>query len=293
MIIIGFVILMTILTILIPVVFDGDSKKDANASSQNKSLTNAECSSSINCPQVFIESYCQNDSVYKKLHDYSCIDGKCVEKIKEPELFETCSSKYECKNGICEPISVPINSCGFYLNTKGGYFKLERDITGNNLTEHCITIMKDNVTFDCDGHSIRSDSAYSGVYSEDNKYITIKNCDISMSLSGGTGISLYNNIHSRVLDNKLNNQNIGLHLNWETNAIINGNTMKSNNKTGIFIEKNSNSEISDNTACDNNEKDLKIIGSSNIQGVNNEFGVVDLTSDGWPVLDKNYDNCIS
>ena len=87
-----FVGLMTVLTILIPGLFDKDSEQDENNASQSQNL-DVECTSSIDCPQVSIESYCQNNSVYNKLHDYSCIENECVQKIGEPELVETCSEK--------------------------------------------------------------------------------------------------------------------------------------------------------------------------------------------------------
>ena len=286
------VIVMSILTIFIPILFDKDSEQDVNTSSQTQNL-DVECTSSIDCPQVSIESYCQNNSVYNKLHDYSCIENECVQKIGKPELVETCSEKHECKDGVCEPISILINSCGAYLTQKGAYYKLSKDITGNNLTEHCITIMEDNITFDCNGNSITSDSNYSGVYSEENDYITIKNCEIFMSEDRGIGISLYNNNYPSIINNKLNDQYIGLYLNWDTNAIIKDNTMKSNTYYGFKIEKGSSHEISGNTVCDNDEQDIKLIGASNIKGTGNKFGVVDQTSDGWPVLDADYVNCTS
>ena len=292
MIALAVVVVMSILTIFIPILFDKDSEQDANASSQTQNL-DVECTSSIDCPQVSIESYCQNSSVYNKLHDYSCIENECIQKIGNPELIKTCSEKHECKDGVCKPISIPINSCGAYLTQKGGYYKLSKDITGNNLTEHCITIMKDNVTFDCDGNSITSDSNYSGVYSEENEYITIKNCEIFMSEDRGIGISLYNNNYPSIINNKLNNQYIGLYLNWDTSAIIKDNTMKSNTYYGLKIKKGSNHEISGNTVCKNDKQDVKLIGASNLQGTGNKFGSVNQASDGWPVLDTDYVNCTS
>ena len=187
--IIGIVIVIVVV-ILVTKPFDEKGLDKGNASSGNLDV---ECTSSIDCPPVSIESYCQNNSAYNKLRDYSCIKNECIQKIGKPELIETCSEKYECKEGVCEPISILINNCGAYLTQKGGFYKLTEDITNDNLTEHCITIMKDDITFDCDGNSITSDSNYSGVYSEENKYITIKNCEITMSDDRGIGISLYNN----------------------------------------------------------------------------------------------------
>lgn len=285
------VIVMSVLTIFLPILFDKDSE-DVNTSSQTQNL-DVECTSSIDCPQVSVESYCQNNSVYNKLHDYSCIENECVQKIGKPELVETCSEKHECKDGVCEPIAILINSCGAYLTQKGAYYKLAKDITGNNLTEHCITIMKDDITFDCDGNSITSDSNYSGVYSEENKDIIIKNCEIFMSEDRGVGISLYNNNYPSIINNKLNNQYMGLYLNWDTNAIIKDNTIESNTYYGLKIEKGSNHEISSNTICNNDEQDVKLIGASNLQGTGNKFGSVNQASDGWPVLDENYVNCTS
>jgi parallel beta-helix repeat protein len=288
----GIILIVMLALIILVVKFDDiEFEEEEENDSQTQNLTDAECSSSIDCPQVSVQNYCENDSSYSRVQDYSCVDGECIKDIKEPSLVEVCSQDSECKDGVCEPISILISSCGAYLTKEGGYYELSKSISKNNLTEHCITIIKNNITFDCNGNSITSDSNYSGVYSEENKYITIKNCEITMSKDRGIGIHLYNNDYSSIINNKLKSQYRGLYLNWDTNAIINGNTIKSNTNVGILMEKSSNNEVSDNIICSNNVTDVKLIGVSNIQGTGNEFGGTDTSSDGWPVLDEHYTNC--
>jgi len=265
------------------------AKKD-NTTPEDGNLTKPECTSDINCPQVSIEKYCENNSAYQRLKEYSCIKGKCVLQQKESELFAVCSEKYECKNGACIPISSVIKNCGAYLTENNGFYKLENDLDAENLTEACITIKGNNITFDCDGNSITGDSNFSGVYSEENKYLTIKNCEISMGESSGIGIYLYNNEHSSILNNKLNDQHTGLRLNWESDAIIKDNSIKSNS-FGILLEKIGKSEISNNIVCENTIKDLKITSASELHGINNKFENTDKASDGWPVFEEHYTNC--
>jgi len=290
-------IIIIVIVILVAKPFNGKDSDDVNSSSQIQNLIDAECDSNQKCNEDYIESYCEGNDSYKKLHDFSCIKGKCVEEIRNPELFESCSGKtgkYECKKGICEPISVLINSCGFYLNTEGEFYKLTKDIAGIELEEPCITIMKDSITFDCDGYAIESSYAYAGVYSEGNHHVTIKNCDIQMAKDkGGYGIYLYNNLHSSILNNILNNQYMGLYLEWDSNSIIKGNTIKDNNSTGLWIEKGIEFEISDNIVCGNDGKDLRLRNADNIQGTGNKFGNVNPTPSGWPMLDRDYVNCTS
>ena len=119
--------------------------------------------------------------------------------------------------------------------------------------------------------------------------ITIKNCEISVG-ENGTAIYLDNNMNSNIINNKLNNQKIGLYLNWETQAIIKENTINFN-EYGIWIQKSSIKEISGNKACNNDVYDIKIASSNIEDGANNEFEIVEPSSDGWPVLDKNYVTC--
>jgi len=275
--------------------FEKKNSQDINVSDQN--LTDVECTLSINCGQVFIEKYCVGNSSYQKLHDFSCVDKKCVEEVKEAELIEDCTSKtgkYECIEGVCEPIAVPISACDYYLNTEGEFYKLTKNIAGVNLTEPCITILKDDVTFDCDGHTISSENAYAGVSSDGNSGITIKNCKIEMSKGkGGYGIYLYNNVHSNILNNTLNNQYMGLYLEWDSYAVIKGNTIKDNNSTGIWIEKGIDFEISDNYVCGNNHRDLRLRSVNNVQGTGNVFDNINQASSGWPILDTDYVNCTS
>lgn len=134
-------------------------------------------------------------------------------------------------------------------------YVLNQSIINNSLAGNCIIISAPNITFDCQGYSIRSDDEVAGIYS--NKVnTTIKNCYISMSHSSykdyGIGIKLQGADNSHLFNNILNDQFYGLVLYSTSNTrienlITNSNTVgidiviRSNNNSLINVVSNSNS----------------------------------------------------
>lgn len=58
------------------------------------------CTTDSQCGSDFYSNkYCSGDSVYKDRHDFSCVNGSCVENTTK-ELVEEC--EYGCSNGGCE-----------------------------------------------------------------------------------------------------------------------------------------------------------------------------------------------
>jgi len=139
-----------------------------------------------------------------------------------------------------------IYQCGT-INESGTYF-LNQSIIDNDLTTDCIIITASNITLDCDGYSIESDDARTGVYSnQDNT--TIKNCNISMSntSNGGYGIELVNSDYAYIFNNTLNNNYVGLYLlTFSDFAVIENNNVSFNNNIGVSISQSSNNTVRNN-----------------------------------------------
>jgi len=73
--------------------------QDCEFGCDNGECITQECCTDEDCPTDFFGSnYCENDDVYRDLHDFSCVNGLCVENII-PELVEECVDG--CINGEC------------------------------------------------------------------------------------------------------------------------------------------------------------------------------------------------
>jgi len=155
------------------------------------------------------------------------------------------------------PITIYSNDtiafCGEALGIAGKTYYLDQNILDNSLTSDCITITAENVTLDCQGYSISSDDAYSGVYS--NQFnTTIKNCNISMGTSdGGYGIEFTDSAdNSSILHNVLGNQYYGLNFASGSNGpdycVIYNNTANVSCASciGIYLYNSNNNNLTDN-----------------------------------------------
>jgi parallel beta-helix repeat protein len=138
-----------------------------------------------------------------------------------------------------------VTSCGV-LDIEGETYVQTVDIIDNNLTDSCIKITAENIIFDCQNYAIKSDDAYAGVYSNQLS-TTVKNCNISMSSEGGSGIALVDSNNSYIHNNILNNQGRGLVLLRAFNTKIEDNTMNSN-VYGIHLTSASGNNLTNNTA---------------------------------------------
>ena len=117
---------------------------------------------------------------------------------------------------------------------------LTENITGLDRT--CFIIKTDNVTFDCQGHSIsgtgRTRSAR-GFHLNRAKGITIKNCEIS---GFANGINLFYGEHIQ-LENIIANENtVGVNVNRGKGNHIENSTMNKN-KYGIYLYKSSDNTV--------------------------------------------------
>ena len=118
-----------------------------------------------------------------------------------------------------------ISECGELTEPNTEYFLIS-NVVNNDLEEACINITAENVTLDCQGHSIISESSVSGVYS--NKFnSTVKNCNIDMG-SAGFGIGLFDSNYSYVFNNNLSNQGAGIFVEYSYNLAVYNNSIHSN-----------------------------------------------------------------
>jgi hypothetical protein len=85
--------------------------QECNDACRNGTCVEIECSKDSDCPNDYSGSnYCQNNSVLRDFHDFSCKNEICVENISM-QLIEECSDA--CVNGNCEGIQCSKNSdCG-------------------------------------------------------------------------------------------------------------------------------------------------------------------------------------
>lgn len=142
-----------------------------------------------------------------------------------------------------------ISACGT-LSTAGETYTQNESITNNSLTDDCIKITAENITFNGNGFFISSDDNHSGVYS-DQLNTTIKNCNISMSTSvGGYGIDLYNANSSYIFNNTLHNQRIGIRNRNSDYVRIENNTFDVYHTYGVVSDTSSYVNITNNILND-------------------------------------------
>jgi len=126
-------------------------------------------------------------------------------------------------------------------------------------TEHCISIQRDNIVFDCDGHTIQGDGAPDmairvfGTISVDLNNVTVQNCT---TVGFGSGIMLWHTYASKVLSNHTNDSgNEGIGAWYSTNTVIQNNE-STRNWWGVHLATNTGLTMSGNVFCDNNKYDV-------------------------------------
>jgi len=175
-------------------------------------------------------------------------------------------------DGNIDPSIENVTSCRT-LNESNQEYQLTNDL---NASSDCIVITASNITFDCNGYSISSSSAVSGVYFNQNNTI-IKNCNISMGTSsGGYGIELSGGpvsdldnayIYNSTLSNQYNGLRMvgGFAVDYE-NLRVEKVTANSNADSGIYISPTkplNNSVFKDITANSNGNAGIYFASGSN------------------------------
>ncbi|MEM7817789.1 MAG: NosD domain-containing protein, partial [Candidatus Aenigmatarchaeota archaeon] len=177
-------------------------------------------------------------------------------------------------------MSVDISSCAD-LNVSGTVYTLNQSLW--NVSGTCMNVAADNVTLDCQGHTIDGDDSGfdSGIYDYGYSGAVVKNCVITGFYYG---ISFYGANASTLLNNTANSNGYGIYFsNSFGDAIANNtarlnaqdgfnffafsgnitnNTAESNSGYGFYFNAVSDSSIAENKAYSNAEHGIAFYGSS-------------------------------
>ena len=168
---------------------------------------------------------------------------------------------------------LPYNSNGNIIN--GGDFAplvpslcgstTIQDITLNSDILSCpgngIIIGDDDITLDCQGHTITGSGTGSGILAQNRQNITIKNCIVQNFFYG---IELDSTNQSLLLNNTADNNNDGFRLSGSSNSnIFTDNTANNNNAYGFFLLQSSNNNTFTNNTAENNERGFFLYFSPN------------------------------
>ena len=174
-------------------------------------------------------------------------------------------------------LSVEIWDCGGLVAS--GVYTLTRDIVDSS-SNICMKISANDVTLDCQGHTIGGKGNGYGIYTSKNN-IVIKNCTIT---NWDYGISYYytgaygkieNNIiksnnrgiyiaevnSNNITNNVIESNDYGIMLFSTNNYIIKNNEIKSNSKGIYFDSKSNRGNIYNNLFSNDNNVVLHIIES--------------------------------
>ncbi len=154
----------------------------------------------------------------------------------EPSVCEIISSEYECLE-LTDPNSV------------------------NVLSENadCVKVMAENVTLDCDGFTISNNGSFDGVYSRNNNYTVIKNCEI---INAYHGINLQSSKNNELVNVIVKSSEKGVYLHYVNDSYLKG-VNASNNFEGIDLLYSNNNYLEDMNSQDNDRWGIYLHTSSN------------------------------
>ncbi|MEK6535873.1 MAG: LamG-like jellyroll fold domain-containing protein, partial [Actinomycetota bacterium] len=175
----------------------------------------------------------------------------------------TRADKYEDGTPVASN-NVTIRGCGDTISTAGETYTLTTNISA---TGTCLTIGADNVTVNCNGHSLIGDCSGStdyGVTTVGRNNVTVRNCMITCF---GDGVHFEQTNTSLIRNNTIhgNERGIGILFN-STNNTISGNAIyNSTSSEGILIsgELSDYNNISYNRVYNNTENQIDISGGRN------------------------------
>jgi len=150
-------------------------------------------------------------------------------------------------SNITVNVSAPAGLQCSTLDLPGHVYTMSDDVSSGDT---CFTIAADNVTLDCNGHSITgSGSDGYGIYNNHNN-VTVENCNITRFYNGidFEGGANYSTIENNTVNS---NSNIGIYLASSSDNIIFNNTVTSNTY-GIRLDYISNSNIVSNNNASSN-----------------------------------------
>ncbi|NOQ55510.1 MAG: hypothetical protein GQ477_01750 [Nanohaloarchaea archaeon] len=150
-----------------------------------------------------------------------------------------------------DPSSIYISTCS-NLNTTGATYYLTQNIS-NSTAINCMNISANNVTLDCQGHTIDGNSTIytRGVYiyreSATNTNTTIKNCIIT---DWYRGVYLINAKNNTMTNNTANDNTYGFCMDSGSDNTLTNNTASSGHY-GFYLQSSSNNTLTSNTAKTN------------------------------------------
>lgn len=168
------------------------------------------------------------------------------------------------------PITASAGTCGGAVPCNCGDTLVESQTMWYDLNDcsGCgLIIGADSLTLDGNGHLIDGDSLGSseyGIYLDNKKRVTIKNCNVQQFSYAGIYLCNYSN-NNTLLDNTANNKNgrgIYLFNNSNGNVLIN-NTANHNRVHGIQLEHSSNNILTNNIANENNQFGIELYDTAN------------------------------
>jgi len=171
------------------------------------------------------------------------------------------------------------------LDSQNTIYNLVKNIVDNTLTDNCINITAENITIDCQGHSITSEDNFTGVYSNQVN-ATIRNCNVDMG-SGGTGVFVQNTNNVKIENSNFGGNYYGVRFYNLSNGSIINLTTNNNGYRGISLEYVNNSIFKNITSNSNSNSGFYVYKSSN-----NSFENIKANGDnnGIYILESSYNN---
>jgi parallel beta-helix repeat protein len=177
------------------------------------------------------------------------------------------------------------DDCSQKLNGSYKEIRLVADIIDHNGT--CIVFGANNVTFDCQGHTIDGNGASYGIYLNSKSENTVRNC-IVKEFEYGIFVYYSSNNNEIVSNNAYNNQ-LGIYLSSSFGNMLNDNTLL-NNSIGIYLDMYSHDNIiNNNNASSNVNGGISLISSYSNTVSNNVFWSDYVGINMW----SSYNNSIS
>ncbi|MCJ7738421.1 MAG: right-handed parallel beta-helix repeat-containing protein, partial [Anaerolineae bacterium] len=172
-------------------------------------------------------------------------------------------------------------TCSDALNGAVATVKLTQDIV-TSVDGTCIHVGAGNVTFDGQGHTIRS----TATGAESDIAVNV-NAKTNVTVTGttlddwGTGLRLYQATGARVLTNTVTDGGAGLQLVATNNALIAGNAI-TQSTTGVWMHDSDNNNFTQTRFCKQTKRDIEMSGTSagNVRSGNTCDAIYNWNGDG-------------
>ncbi len=190
-----------------------------------------------------------------------------------------------------EEPSYNISSCQEI--TSNGTYTLTADLTGNLSNGACLKITGDDITIDCDGHSITDDGAAYAIWADSVDNATLLNCVIS---NYSSGVYLYNVSNSHLANINSSDSGYAFYIDSSSGVKITDSKALHSSMMGIYAKKSSGVHIDPSWFCGAgygvfvDESNDTLIEDS-IACNNTQYGIYVLDSDNTTVLNsRTYNN---